>query len=180
MPKRFVHEILEQLVSCKTDQEKVVLLQKNNNLPLRKVLAINYNPKINFIVEGEIKYEPNTAPSGLAQTNLYRESRRLYLFLDINGLVKKLSPKKRLNMYEMLLESLHAGEAEVLEMARSRKLGEKYGLTLEIVKAAFPGMLPEDAVEPETVERKTDDKPKKTRRSRKPKQNTESGGVSSE
>ena len=49
-----------------------------------------------------------------------------------------LRPTRREMMFINLLEGLHPREAEILILTKDHKLGDKYKISLDVVKEAYP------------------------------------------
>jgi hypothetical protein len=76
-----IPEILAQVVLAPTKAEKIATLQKHNNPALRDILRINFDPAVKLdIPAGPTPVKINKSlPIGLSESNLYNESRRLYV-----------------------------------------------------------------------------------------------------
>jgi len=135
-------EILDQADKAKTKEEKIKVLTKHTSPVLKAVLRINFDPNVIMnLPEGEPPYKKEwDKPIGYQESNLVTEYRRFYIWLDPKTNLPKL---KKESLFIELLESLHVSEAEVLVLAKDRKLTKKYKTIKEdIVRAAFPGTLP--------------------------------------
>jgi len=86
---------------------------------------------------GDVPYTPNDAPEGTEHTNLQKEARLLHHFFKGGSNVKQA---KRESMFIQMLEGLHKGEAEVLVLAKDRKLGKRWKITKACVQEAFPSI----------------------------------------
>jgi hypothetical protein len=135
-------EIFE-LVSKATDkQEKVNILRKNDNLAMRALLRINFDPNFNMnLPEGEPPFKKEVdKPIGYQETNLLLEQRRFYIWLSPQT---NLSPVRKERLFIEMLEGLHYSEAEAICLAKDKKLTTKYpGLIEKVVREAFPTLLP--------------------------------------
>ena len=134
-------EILRKVSNAKTKAEKIALLQKHNTNALRQVLIINFDDSvISMLPEGDVPYTPNDAPVGTDHTRLEQEYRGLYRF--VKGGQDKLPSLKRETMFVQLLEGLSAEEAELLCLAKDKKITSKYKrITKAVVQEAFPGIV---------------------------------------
>ena len=118
-------EILRKVSNAKTKAEKIALLQKHNTNALRQVLIINFDDSvISMLPEGDVPYTPNDAPIGTDHTRLESEYKGLYRF--VKGGQDKLPSLKRETMFVQLLEGLSAEEAELLCLAKDKKITSKY------------------------------------------------------
>ena len=134
-------EILRKVSNAKTKAEKIALLQKHNTNALRQVLIINFDDSvISTLPEGDVPYTPNDAPIGTDHTRLESEYKGLYRF--VKGGQDKLPSLKRETMFVQLLEGLSAEEAELLCLAKDKKITSKYKrITKAVVQEAFPGIV---------------------------------------
>ena len=134
-------EILRKVSNAKTKAEKIALLQKHNTNALRQVLIINFDDSvISMLPEGDVPYTPNDAPIGTDPTRLESEYKGLYRF--VKGGQDKLPSLKRETMFVQLLEGLSAEEAELLCLAKDKKITSKYKrITKAVVQEAFPGIV---------------------------------------
>jgi len=136
--KLLMHEILQKVSNAKTKKEKVTLLKKYNTQALRSLFIINFDETvISLLPQGDVPYEPNDAPEGTEHTILEKEARLLHHFFKGGSNVSQV---KRENMFIQMLEGLNQGEAEVLCLAKDRKLGRRWKITKACVSEAFPGI----------------------------------------
>ncbi len=136
--KLLMHEILQKVSNAKTKKEKVTLLKKYNTQALRSLFIINFDETvISLLPPGDVPYEPNDAPEGTEHTILEKEARLLHHFFKGGSNVSQV---KRENMFIQMLEGLNSGEAEVLCLAKDRKLGKRWKITKACVSEAFPGI----------------------------------------
>ena len=134
--KLMMNEVLQKVSNAKTKKEKIALLQQHNTQALRSLLIINYDDSIiSLMPDGDVPYTPNEAPAGTEHTLLEKEQRILYHFFKGGS---KISQSKREQMFVGLLEGLTASEAEVLCLAKDKKLGKRWKITRATVTEAFP------------------------------------------
>tara|TARA_Y100000004_G_scaffold185887_1_gene236707 strand:+ start:395 stop:832 length:438 start_codon:yes stop_codon:yes gene_type:complete len=137
MAELLVSEVLQKVSNAKTKEQKIKLLREHNSDALRKILIINYDPSIESnLPEGSVPYKPNESPAGTEHSRLSTEHRLLHYF--VKGGADSLSSLKRETMFVGLLEGLHESEAEVVCLAKDKKLKSKYRITENVVKEAFP------------------------------------------
>lgn len=139
-----IPEILEYVSSkCPTHEEKVRVLRLNQSEPLEQILQYNFHPDIKMsLPEGDAPYKKEKdIPVGKSATNLYREGRRLYLFLE--GQAPNLKPFKKETLFIELLEGIHWTEADMLIAVKDKRLTDMYpGVTYEAARDAFARLLP--------------------------------------
>tara|TARA_B100001250_G_scaffold336918_1_gene303534 strand:+ start:695 stop:1114 length:420 start_codon:yes stop_codon:yes gene_type:complete len=133
-----MHEVLQKVSNAKTKKEKIALLHEYNTQALRSLFIINFDESvISMLPPGDVPYTPNDAPEGTEHTNLQKEARLLHHFFKGGSSVKQA---KRESMFIQMLEGLHKGEAEVLVLAKDRKLGKRWKITKACVSEAFPSI----------------------------------------
>lgn len=133
-----ISEIINKLPDLKTTQEKVAWLQKNDNIALRTIIKYTYDSSVEFLI-------PNTPPpwkkneyEDEAKSLLYREFRRLKIFIKGGG-YDNLNQVKRETLFISLLEDADNEDAELLcEMIAQKPFK---GLTKKTVEEAFPGLI---------------------------------------
>ena len=136
--KLLMHEILQKVSNAKTKKEKIALLERFNTPALRMLFIINFDDSVvSLLPPGKVPYQPNDAPLGTEHTNLQKEARLLHHFFKGGSNVKQA---KRESMFIQMLEGLHKGEAEVLVLAKDRKLGKRWKITKACVQEAFPSI----------------------------------------
>ena len=134
--KLLMHEVLQKVSNAKTKKEKITLLEKFNTPALRMLFIINFDDSVvSLLPPGKVPYTPNDAPVGTEHTNLQKEARLLHHFFKGGSNVKQA---KRESMFIQMLEGLHKGEAEVLILAKDRKLGKRWKITKACVSEAYP------------------------------------------
>ncbi len=159
----FIFEILELVSTQKTAAKKVEVLKKYEHDSLKAIFIWNFDETvISLLPEGEVPYanaEEQTVYSGTLSQNLSREAnggesatgqdlngkgktslRREYqnLFHYVKGGNNTLTTIRREMMFINLLQGLHPKEAEVLILTKDKKLTDKYKITLDNVKQAYP------------------------------------------
>jgi hypothetical protein len=140
-----IPEILQAVSNERSHAKKVSILQNCGTEVLEQVLQYNFHPDIKFnLPEGEVPYKKETdIPVGKSHSNLYREGRRLYIFIE--GQAPNLKPYRREMLFIELLEGLHYTEAEVLIAVKDKTLQDLYpGVTYEAARDAFDRLLPQD------------------------------------
>lgn len=136
-----VAEFLENVSKLKTKAEKVAALKHNDSTVLRMVLQGAFDPNVKWsLPEGTPPYKPNEL---VDQEHIFiRESRKLTYF--IQGFYPNLKQIKRESMFIELLESVAPKDASMLCAIKDKKFPFK-GITIDVVKEAFPDMINEQA-----------------------------------
>ena len=136
-PNPFAHEVLELASKQKTKAKKIEILQEYESDALKSILIWNFDQTVvSMIPEGTVPYNKNEVPVGTDHTSLRREWRNLYHF--VKGGNDKLSSMRRETMFIQMLEGLHPDEAEIICLVKDKALEEKYNITYDMVKKAYP------------------------------------------
>ena len=139
-PKPLVSEVLDAVHKAKTKAKKIEVLQQYDSKALRYCLIWNYDESLkSAIPEGDVPYEPNPSPTIESQSKLASEYKTLYNFIE--GGNYELTNTRREVLFIQLLEALNPGEAEVLCLAKDKKLGRKYRCSFPVVKEAYPDIV---------------------------------------
>ena len=148
-----ISEVLQRVSNAKTKAKKVEILQEYKSPALTKVLLCNFAKSISFCFpEGETPYRPNEKPKGVEHQMLITEHRMLENFIKktVNGVTwygcsnqtrPRMQQLKKENLWIQVLESLHAEEAELLDLVKDKKLTSRYKITRQNVIDAFPELL---------------------------------------
>ena len=134
--KLLMHEVLQKVSNAKTKAEKIKLLKEFNTQALRSLLIINFDESIiSMLPDGEPPFKKNEPPDGTDHTVLEKEARILHHFFKGGSSISKT---KRETMFIQMLEGLSEGEANVLILAKDKKLGKRWKITKQCVEEAFP------------------------------------------
>lgn len=136
-----VPEILDKFEAAKSKEEKIAVLRDNACDPLLVLLRLNFDHMLKMdLPEGEPPFRKDTdKPVGYSESSLQLELRRFYIWLEPTTNLPKL---KKEALFVSMLEGIHWSEAEVLCLAKDRKLHTKYkSLKESIVREAFPRAL---------------------------------------
>ena len=159
----FVFEILELASKQRAKAKKVETLQTYDHISLKSIFIWNFDQSvISLLPEGEVPYGDSDDQSiysgtlseniakeakggesatgqdldGRGKTSLRREYQNLYHF--VKGGNDSLSAIRRETMFINMLRGLHTKEAEVLILVKDKRLTDKYNISLDIVKEAYP------------------------------------------
>jgi len=159
----FVFEVLEVVSKQRTKAKKVEALKKYEHDSLKIIFVWNFDESvISLLPEGEVPYgdvKDQNVYTGTLSDNLSREAgggeaatkqdlqgqgrtslRREYqnLYHYVQGGNNTLSTIRREMMFINLLEGLHPKESEVICLVKDGKLSDKYKITVDVVKEAYP------------------------------------------
>ena len=160
-----VHEVLELASSQRANARKVEALQKYGEDSVKVILKWNFDDTIvSVLPEGEVPYgeeEDQLVYSGSLSENIAKEAaggdsataqdldgrgrttlrntwKNLYHY--VQGGNDGLTKTRREMMFINLLKGLHPKEAEILVLVKDGKLEEKYKISKQNVKDAYPAM----------------------------------------
>ena len=162
----FVFEVLDLASQQKTSTKTVEALKQYEHDCIKMIMVWNFDSSvISLLPEGEVPYgetQDQTVYKGSLSENLAREAaggesatgqdldgrgktslRREYqnLYHYVKGGNDTLTTARREMMFINLLQGLHPREAEVLIFTKDKKLGDKYNITLDQVKEAYPDIV---------------------------------------
>ena len=136
-PNPFLHEILELASKQRAKAKKIEILQQYENDALKTIFIWNFDETvISVLPPGDVPFNKNEVPVGTDHTSLRREYKHLYNF--VKGGNDGLSGLRRETMFIQMLEGLHPEEAEILCLCKDKRLADKYKITYDVVKQAFP------------------------------------------
>jgi hypothetical protein len=135
-----IAEFLEKVSKLKKRDEKIAALKYNDSFEIRTILQGAFDPRVKWqLPEGEPPYNPNKL---VDQENvLIRECRKLIYFIE--GGAPNLKQLRRETMFVELLESIAPADAKLLCTIKDKKFPYK-GITVDIVREAFPDLLPQE------------------------------------
>ena len=170
LPDRpLVFEVLDLVSRSRSKAKKIEVLKKYDEQHLRRVLIWNFDQSIQSILpDGPVPYvgydEQNTYNGTLStkithdvrtmhetgnfslgvsdqqgHTTIRRESKNFYHF--VRGGNDAMSNIRRETMFINILQGLHPLEAEIVVLAKDKKLSDKYNITREIVSEAYSNIV---------------------------------------
>jgi len=158
-------EIFDKVQKAETVEERKQILLKNTSPVLIDLLKMNFHPEVRMqLPEGMPPFKRSGIPMGMADTNLYKEMRRMYTWINPPPNLHKI---KRETLFIQLLESINEKEAELLCAVKDKELTRMYSaMTYDLVNQTFPDLLPvrQPVVETQQQEEKA---PKKRGRPKK-------------
>jgi len=128
-----IFEVLDKVSRARKHETKVSNLKKYDSPALRTILLLNYHPDMTFVDFPEANYMSSETPS----SNLYDEYTKIGYLTEGGGKMKGTVEEVR-QAYVKFMSSIHASDAEVVILAKDAKLEEKYNITRELVKEAYP------------------------------------------
>jgi hypothetical protein len=164
-PNPFIFEVLDLASKQRSNAKKVEVLKEYDHPALKAIFIWNYDSSvISLLPEGDVPYAStgeqtsysgtlsekiNDAVSKMSEINtnslgstdqgkssIRSEYRMFYNF--IKGGNDSLSSLRRETMFINILQGLHPREAEILILVKDKKLTNKYKISFENVKEAYP------------------------------------------
>jgi len=140
---KYVSEIYDLLEKAKTDDERVNILIDNHNKEIETTLYYTFAPEIEFFTNEEPTYKKNKFDPDLGIIPYNAALGISYLFIKnhpkaANG----LTDAKRKTLLIQTLEEMGGKEAQAFMSMILKKPGTP-SLTREIVKRAYPKLLPD-------------------------------------
>ena len=162
----FVFEVLDLASKQRSAAKKVQVLKQYEHDSLKMVFIWNFDTSvISMLPPGEVPYgdlkEANVYKGtlsdniareaaggesatgqdldGRGRTSLRREYQNLYHY--VKGGNDSLTTTRREMMFINLLQGLHPREAEVIVLTKDKKLGDKYNITFDQVREAYPDIV---------------------------------------
>ena len=161
----FAFEVLELASKQRSNAKKVEVLKKYEDLSLKTILIWNFDETvISLLPQGEVPYASageQTSYSGTlsskiddavskmqelnsnslgsmdqGKSSIRKEFHMFYNF--VKGGNDGLSSLRRETMFINILQGLHPLEAELLCLVKDKKLTDKYRISFEVVKEAYP------------------------------------------
>ena len=161
----FIFEVLELASKQRSNAKKVEVLKTYGDAPLKTILIWNFDETvISLLPEGDVPYASTgeqTSYSGTlsskvddavskmnelgsnslgsmdqGKSSIRKEYQMFFNF--VKGGNNGLSSLRRETMFINILQGLHPKEAELLCLVKDKKLSNKYKITLDNVKEAYP------------------------------------------
>ena len=144
---------LFQSIQVAPKKHKVELLRRLNS-HCKEILHHAFHPSIKFLLpEGTPPYVFRGTPEAFP-TSLYPEVRTFYIFCEGGG--ANVNQIRREAIFIQLLEKIHPDEAKVVIAMKDKKFDELYDtITYDVVREAFPDMLPEREVKKKSPGKKS-------------------------
>lgn len=136
--KNTIPEVFEQINNVRFNGDRVFILRQNDSMALRGLLRMNYDKSLIIDLPAGIPpYNKKKVPVGFGDTTLITSAKTWYVFSKAAS--PNLAQAKREFLFITLLEALDPKEAEILLLAKDRKL--KLNLTTKVINDAFPGLI---------------------------------------
>ena len=135
-----VYEILDLVEEATSDTDKVQILKKYACMPLFDVCRGFFDSNIQWnLPDGEPPYTPHE--EGPPPSTLLKQHLKFKYFVKGFRESESLNKIRREKMFLDILESVHPGDAKLLASMINKPETVK-GLTKDLVKEAFPDLIP--------------------------------------
>lgn len=152
-----IAEVVKCLQNAQTKNERTEILKNNDSSALRGILRMNYDSSLKLALpEGAPPYKVATVPQGFGETTLLSSYKSWYVF--VREAAPNIKQTKREFLFIKLLESLDPVEANIMILAKDKKLN--LGLTKMVIDEVFPGLIVEEKVV-ESIKNDNKERPKK-------------------
>lgn len=138
--KRTLFEEFEEISKKRSRKDKIAGLQRlaKQNDPVLIFLHLTYDPKVTWLVSEEApKYKPCDDNESSMFHRLRAEMRKLNRFTS-PGPYPGLDQKKRDELFQTVLETIHPQDAELLLFVKEHRELPFTNLKKEIIEEAFP------------------------------------------
>ena len=131
-------EILDLVSRSRSKAKKIEVLKKYDE-------QNTYNGTLSTKISQDVRTMHETGNFSLGvsdqqgHTTIRRESKNFYNF--IRGGNDAMSNIRRETMFINILTGLHPLEAEIVVLAKDKKISDKYNITREIVEEAYPNIV---------------------------------------
>lgn len=136
--KKRLSLVFAELAKTNSKKAKLNILRENDSPALQTIFKYMFDPNIQWLLpEGAPPYKQSKNVEE-AETILYSEIRKLYLF--VKGGNDSLKQSKRETLFIQMLEMLHPEDAELIINVKDKKVK---GITSSLIKEAYPTLIPD-------------------------------------
>ena len=133
--KNTIYANLKFVDDGKTEKERIDRLKHISCIQIKEILSFAFNPKIEWDLEKEIRYNPSKDELNSLIMSLFREINRLCIFVK-NGPYPNLTTRRRTIIFISVLENLHPDDAKLLLGIKDGKLPFK-NITKDLIIKTF-------------------------------------------
>jgi len=141
-------EICTKINNAKDKPKKIEILRQYRTPQFEMFLKAALDPNVEWLLpEGDVPFIPNEAPDGTEHTRLSQQMNICYNFVKLHRDKYNLPPvvgNPRINgprremLFIQMLEGLHQDEANLIIMAKDKKVSKAFkGLTAKAVQEAY-------------------------------------------
>lgn len=132
-----ISEILNKVKTFKKKSEKIDWLRSNESAPLRTILRLMYDERVEFLLPSSPPPWKKNSYVGV-EGMLYNEARRLKIFVKGGG-YDNINQTKRESLFISLLEDIDNGDADLLA---NNLISQKpvVGIPKKLLEEAFPDL----------------------------------------
>lgn len=137
--KKHPFEIFEQIQKTKTAADRITILQENESYELKTILQGAFCANLVFdIPMGAPPFTPSLLPAGILFSSMRKQLQVLPKLLVQNTALNK---NKKERLFILLLENVHASDAEILIAMKDKSLHKKYSfVTAALASKAFDNL----------------------------------------
>ena len=140
MARQSLNGVFAHLRKIVKNSDKVEWLKRHQSPAVFYTLWLALSGKPKWLLpEGTPPFKPYTGRPGAAPSDILRELRLLYLFLEGSG--DHLTQLKREKKFQEMLENIDADDVELLVAIKDGKFEKSYRCPVKVVDEAFPGLL---------------------------------------
>lgn len=134
-----VNEILDEVSVLKSDQQKIELLKTkySDHVPLHRVLKMNFCDTIIPVLPEGIPPFNREKQDGPNLSSLWAYAKNFAYFVKSAQSVN-MKPLQIEKIFIEMLEAIDVEEADMICLAKDKKLTDKWNISVDVVKAAFP------------------------------------------
>jgi hypothetical protein len=137
-----IGEIFQKIQESGSFDEKKKIILNNNTPALRTYLRVAFDGSVRMLLPPGIpEVKELNVPRGLGETSLLSEAKRLYVFLEVDGVPAHANLKqiKRESLFLGFLSSFDNLEREYFKQLKEKTLD--LGLSFEEINQIIPGLL---------------------------------------
>lgn len=139
---KYVSEIFDEMGQAENKEKKKAILEKyRNHKELMMILRMNYDDRMVFFTKKAPPYKEDIFPIGTQFESLVKVAKRLYIFIEGNEEVKRLSFQRKEHLLIQILEGLHKDEARIFLNAMLKRLKIR-GVDRAMICEVWKDMLP--------------------------------------
>ncbi len=133
-----IGDTLIDLVKFDTVAKKVLWLRHNDRPAFRYILKLAFADIKWLLPHGTPPFKEHKGRPGSSPSELLREAKRLYLFLEGGPNLTRL---KREKLFQVTIEGLEPNDVKALVALKDKTVEATFGLTANMAEMAFPGLL---------------------------------------
>lgn len=136
-----VNEVLDEVSALKSDELKVELLKMkySDHVPLQRVLKMNFCDSIISVLPEGVPPFNREKQDGPNLSSLWAYAKNFAYFVK-SAQSANMKPLQIEKIFIEMLEAIDVEEADMICLAKDKKLQEKWNISVDVVKRAFPSL----------------------------------------